>query len=86
MDFREIIPILYRENFMEAVCPPLPDNQPTILPKLLLTYDEVAQTVGVVRQTVWKWVREGNFPQPVKVSGTVRFRARDIEDWVNNLS
>ncbi len=34
------------------------------------------------RATVWRWVKTGQFPQPVKLgAGTTRWRLADLEQW-----
>ncbi|MEL6101616.1 MAG: helix-turn-helix domain-containing protein [Pseudomonadota bacterium] len=54
--------------------------------RLLLSATEAAQALGVSRTTVWRLVRSGSLPQPVKVRGAVRFRLFDIEAFVESLS
>ena len=34
------------------------------------------------RATVWRWVKTGQFPKPVKLAaGTTRWRLADLEQW-----
>jgi prophage regulatory protein len=43
------------------------------------------QTAGrysVSRPTIWRWVGEGRFPKPIKLSpGCSRWRVADLEKW-----
>jgi prophage regulatory protein len=33
--------------------------------------------------TLWRWVKEGRFPKPVKLSaGTVAWRVEDVRAWM----
>jgi prophage regulatory protein len=54
-------------------------------------YIRLAQLVGsaehvgrlpVHRNTLWRWVREGKFPPPVKLGeNTTAWRLEDVEAW-----
>lgn len=47
---------------------------------------ELAARFKVARQTIWRWVRSGSFPQPVKLaSNTSRWRECDIRAFESNL-
>ncbi len=49
---------------------------------LYLTVDQVAERLGVSRDTIWRWKRNGTFPKAVKLGGrTTRWRLSDIEAW-----
>ena len=38
------------------------------------------------RQTVWRWTREGRFPQPVCLGGrSKRWRLSEIEAWAQEI-
>lgn len=51
---------------------PLPEQR-------FLTYRQVAALLGYVsRQGVWKAVKRGDLPAPVKVGGMVRFDAQEL--------
>ena len=51
-------------------------------------YYRISQLAGsgrlpVSRSTIWRWVAEGRFPKPVKLSARVSaWRVQDIEDWM----
>ena len=43
---------------------------------------QLAVRYGVDRGTIWRWVRERDFPQPVKMSEKcTRWRLANVEDW-----
>jgi prophage regulatory protein len=43
---------------------------------------QVANREGVSVATVWRWVREGKFPKPIKLGAAVTaWRISDIEAW-----
>lgn len=52
----------------------------------LLTTAEVAELCGLGARTVWRWAHSGRMPAPLKLGdgrqGAVRFRRRDLEEWV----
>ncbi len=45
----------------------------------MLTYDEVAKLIGKCKTTIYTYVRDGSFPQPVYFNKTARFPAAMIE-------
>ena len=53
--------------------------------KLLLTLNEVSEAVGFSVTKINSLMRAGRFPMSVRIDGNVRWRTRDIQDWVNNL-
>lgn len=43
---------------------------------------ELSYFLGVSRQTIWRWVREGKFPAPIKLGpNCTRWKVSDIEAW-----
>ena len=53
---------------------------------MLIRISEVCLLVGVCRSTVYRWVSEGSFPQPVRIGErAVRWRIDDIKAWRNEL-
>ncbi len=51
-----------------------------------LTTSEVAELFGVSDWTIYRWVKAGALPQPVRVSRRwVRFRRHEIEAAINRL-
>ena len=45
----------------------------------------VMEKTGAARSTIWKWVKDGEFPQPFKLSPRVTvWRESDIEAWIES--
>jgi len=43
---------------------------------------QVAERFGVTRPTVWRWMHNGDFPEPVRLTkGCTRWRLSDVEAW-----
>ncbi|MBL9045965.1 MAG: helix-turn-helix domain-containing protein [Tabrizicola sp.] len=49
------------------------------MPVNLLTAPEVADYFNVNVSTVWRWLKAGTLPAPVKIAGATRWRLHDIE-------
>ena len=50
----------------------------------LLTIKEVIKIVGIKKSTLYKLIKEGKFPQQIKIGHLSRWRLSDIQDWVDN--
>lgn len=49
---------------------------------VFMNVKKVARREDVSVQTIHRWVREGNFPAPVKLGANcTRWRLADIEEW-----
>jgi prophage regulatory protein len=48
-----------------------------------ITDKTLAARYQISRATVWRWAKEQkkNFPQPVKIMGSTRWRLSDLEQW-----
>ena len=61
---------------------------PTVEKKLLRIAD-VLEMTSISRSTLWRLVKAGRFPAPLKVGGpngrAVRWLREDIEEWIANL-
>jgi prophage regulatory protein len=43
---------------------------------------QLSERLEVSRQTIWRWVREGNLPKPIKLgSNCARWKLSEIEAW-----
>lgn len=52
--------------------------------QVLRLYD-VVELVGLSRATVWRRVREGKFPAPIRLGQrAVGWRARDVRAWIES--
>lgn len=45
----------------------------------LLTEREVAELLNIGRSTIWRGVKNGAIPSPVKIGGATRWRSVDIQ-------
>ena len=61
---------------------------PTVEKKLLRIAD-VLETTSMSRSTLWRLVKTGQFPAPLKVGGpngrAVRWLRVEVEEWIGNL-
>jgi len=50
-----------------------------------LRRSEVAEYLGISETTVWRWVRGGSFPKPVRIGpNTVGFLEEEIQAWLKH--
>ncbi len=56
------------------------------LPKMLYSLDELTIVLGLPRRTVWQLVRKGEMPAPLTLGNVQRWRAKDINNWIDGLS
>lgn len=62
------------------------NEEPVMRPGMLIRLTELIELLGVSRSTIYKWVNEGTFPSPVRISErAVRWRTEDIEAWRGSL-
>ena len=48
---------------------------------------QVAARLNLSRSTLWKWGKEGRFPQPFKLGPkAVGYKTADIEEWESSRS
>lgn len=48
---------------------------------------QVLRSIPVSRSTLWRWVRAGDFPAPVKLSVQVSaWRVSDVRQWMSERS
>ena len=56
----------------------------------ILRWRDVIPIVRLSRVTIWRRMKDGDFPKPVRLGGpksrAVGWRRTDIERWLNNLS
>jgi predicted DNA-binding transcriptional regulator AlpA len=51
------------------------------LQTLFLSDKAVGERYSVHRATPWRWAKAGNFPVPIKINGSTRWKLSDIEAW-----
>jgi prophage regulatory protein len=51
------------------------------LQTLFLSDKAVGERYSVHRATPWRWAKAGNFPVPIKINGSTRWKLLDIEAW-----
>ena len=52
----------------------------------LLTRRQVEQACGLSRSTIYRKMREGTFPEPIRIGvRAVRWPAHELEDWLASL-
>jgi len=49
--------------------------------QVFLSDKDLAARYSIHRVTPWRWVQAGNFPAPIKINGSTRWRLSDIEQW-----
>ena len=60
-------------------------TEPFLETDRLLTRAQVLELTGFSYGSIWAWMRSGTFPRSLLISGRVRWRAREIQDWIENL-
>ena len=50
--------------------------------KLLLSYHDLTIRLNLSRTALWGLVRRGEFPAPIKIGRSVRFRESDVTEWI----
>ena len=51
----------------------------------LLSRREVQRTCGLAKSTLYRFMRTGNFPEPLKIGPkAVRWRSDEIQEWVES--
>lgn len=53
----------------------------------LLRLNEVVEIIGISKATVYKWIKLGKFPKPVKLSARlVAWKSVDIQNFISSCS
>ena len=61
---------------------PLPRQYPE---RLLVRAVVLARVGGVSRETLWRWIREAGFPEPVRLNPTgthIAWRESEVNAWI----
>ena len=52
----------------------------------LLTFTQVMELTAVGRSQIYRKIKTGEFPAPVRVGvKSIRFRDEDVQDWIDGL-
>lgn len=62
------------------------DLIPGSVPDRLLTPEEVAAFLGIPVKTLYQWRYKGVGPHGVRIGRHVRYRQREVEAWLQQLS
>lgn len=57
----------------------------TAVTPMLLRANQVAAALGIGRSTLWRWVKEGKLPKPVKWQGVTVWRVKDLEEMIDGM-
>jgi excisionase family DNA binding protein len=58
------------------------ERRKTMIPDRFITSKEVAKSLGVSVTTVYKLIREGKFPQPMRKFGMSRWSELGVQAWM----
>ncbi len=52
----------------------------------LLSITQVCNLINRDRRSLWRWVTEGRFPQPLRLNGrTLGWRQETYQEWLESL-
>ena len=55
--------------------------------KQYLRVQQIAESLGVSKSTIWRWVSEGRLPEPFKLAGrTTVWCAEDVQSTVDKIA
>ena len=54
-------------------------------PLTLIPIDQVMKRTSIGRTTIYQLIRQGEFPQPVKICGASRWVLGEVTDWIESL-
>ncbi|KJF90419.1 helix-turn-helix transcriptional regulator [Photobacterium leiognathi] len=54
--------------------------------KILITQDDLCELTGKGRITIWRWIKEGILPEPMRINGVVLgWDNETINKWFKSL-
>lgn len=56
---------------------------PPAFPERLITFDEVQSRTGFRKSFIYSQIQKGEFPAPVKIGSSSRWKDSEISDWVS---
>ncbi len=48
----------------------------------LINIREVCKRTSFSRVTIHNWVKRGTFPKPIHIGYAIRWKVRDVSDWI----
>lgn len=51
----------------------------------LIRLSEVSERVGLSRASIYRRIKEGKFPDPVRAGSTSRWVTGEIDDWIDSI-
>lgn len=58
---------------------------PVVSLSVVLTMQEVSEHLRIPINTLRDWRKDGKGPRSFKLGGHVRYRAEDVQDWMNQM-
>ena len=52
----------------------------------LVNVRDVGRMLGISGRTVWKLLKNGQFPEPVRIGRSTRWRVSDVEEHIRKLA
>lgn len=62
------------------------DPPVTPTPDRLLTRVMLRELIPVSDMAIWRWIKKGIFPEPIKFNGRCYWRASEIQTWIDERS
>lgn len=53
------------------------------MPEKLLTVSQVADTLSVSRNHIYKLIKHKNFPKPIHIGSASRWKSSAVQDWID---
>ena len=52
----------------------------------LLRLKQVVELTNISKATIWRWVKDGTFPQPIKITNRVTvWKSSDVEAYIASV-
>lgn len=67
---------------MAATLESLRTVQPETVRQLLISVEALAEILGISPRSVWRRLSCGEMIEPVRIGNSVRWRLREVEEWV----
>lgn len=57
-------------------------NDKPSIPGVLVGRREIRQMVAISDMSIWRWIRQGLFPRPMKIHGRNYWLKSELDAWV----